>query len=102
MAETTSGVGTEMYSEGNCVVIIPPDKTDKYIPKKYSSKIHGIDRIDISITPDDVIKAEIQLTCNFEPITAQAHYYMINPKSGESEEIKSIEFESGERWDNGQ
>lgn len=97
-----AGIGTKIYSEGNCVVIVPPDKEDEYIPENDSLEVKGIDRIDISITPDDAIKAEIQLHCNFEPITAQAHYYMINPKSGEREEIKSIEFQSGEKWNNGE
>jgi hypothetical protein len=98
-----AAVGTEVYTTTNDeVIIVPPDKTDKFKPKKGMKKISGITNIVISLFPGEIIKADINFSCTLEEIKAIPTYFVIDPNTGNYEEVKSIEFKSGEKWEGSQ
>lgn len=94
-----SGMGTRIYAnkKDGTVTIIHPSN-EQYQPPSDSVEILGVNQIDIRINPNDIIQAEIELACDFEPMEAEPTYYVINPKTGQLEPVKFIEFESGEQW----
>jgi hypothetical protein len=93
------GVGTKIYAlkDGSVVIVHPRDS--KHKPEKGAVEINSVKSISIYINPDEAIRADMNLSCNFEPFEVIPTYRALNPKTDKYEEVKSIEFASGDKWE---
>ncbi len=62
-------------------------------------EIKGICAIDVSIRPDDMVKAAIVLWAGMVDVGAEAEFHVMNPSTGEPKAVKRIEFADGSAFD---
>ena len=60
-------------------------------------EVHGIKSININMSADEPITANLELYATFKGITGHGHFVMTHPLSGGKIEIKAIECVDGTR-----
>lgn len=60
------------------------------------AEVQGIVGIDVKVRVNDLVRAEIELTCTEIDIQADAKFMVMNPETGEMLEVKRIEFANGD------
>jgi hypothetical protein len=69
-----AGVGTKIYALKDGTVLIIHPSQENYIPPKGSVLIRGVYSANINIPPDDVIMADLHVSCEFTSFNAIPKY----------------------------
>lgn len=62
------------------------------------SEVHGVSEIDISIRPDEVVRAEMTILMAECTIEARAEFLLVDPATGERKAVDRICFTDGSTW----
>jgi hypothetical protein len=72
---TWAGVGTKIYALKDGTVLIIHPSQENFIPPKGSVLIRGVNSANINITPDDIIMADLHVSCEFTSFNGFPKYY---------------------------
>lgn len=92
------GTGARIYALKDGTVKIVSPENDKYEPEDGAIALR-VEKASIHFQIEEIIRADLSVFCAFEPIGAVPTYWAINPEKQAPEKVKSITFESGEKWE---